>query len=59
MYWYDKIRVIYIEAIDKALIEGLNLNRNFFGLLLNKPEVKKEVLGVFAKEIYNTLRDNV
>ena len=47
---------VYYEAIDNALIQGLSLNQNFFSLLLNKPDFKKELLGIFTKEIYNTLR---
>ena len=41
----------YFDDIDDALIEGL-----FFSLLLNDEEIKREVLGIFTEEIYNSLK---
>ena len=49
----------YFDNIDDALIEGLNLNQDFFTLLLQNDEIKKEVLGIFADEIYQSLRREV
>lgn len=46
----------YFDRIDDMLIEGLEHNKEFFTLLLNNDELKKEVLGTFAEEIYNSLR---
>ena len=46
----------YFDNIDDALIEGLNQNQDFFTLLLQNDEIKKEVLGIFAGEIYKSLR---
>ena len=46
----------YFDNIDDALIEGLNQNQDFFSLLLGNDEIKKEVLGIFAEEIYRELR---
>ena len=46
----------YFDNIDDALIEGLNQNQDFFSLLLGNDEIKKEVLGIFAEEIYRGLR---
>lgn len=46
----------YFDNIDDALIEGLNQNQDFFTLLLQNDEIKKEVLGIFADEIYKSLR---
>ena len=46
----------YFDNIDDALIEGLSQNQDFFSLLLQNEEIKKEVLGIFADEIYNSLR---
>lgn len=46
----------YFDNIDDALIEGLNQNQDFFSLLLGNDEIKKEVLGIFAEEIYMGLR---
>ena len=39
------------------MIEGLSQNQDFFTLLLQNEEIKKEVLGIFAEEIYKSLRD--
>lgn len=47
----------YFDDIDDALIEGLSQNQDFFSLLLNNDEIKKEVLGIFTSEIYRSLRD--
>ena len=46
----------YFDDIDDALIEGLAQNQDFFSLLLNNDEIKREVLGIFASEIYKELR---
>ena len=47
---------VYFDNIDNALIEGLDQNQDFFTLLLDNEELKKEVLGIFADEIYQHLR---
>lgn len=47
----------YNDSTDNALIEGLSQNQDFFTLLLNDPEKKKEVLGIFADELYKELRE--
>ena len=46
----------YFDNIDDALIEGLSQNQDFFSLLLQNDEIKKEVLGIFTDEIYKSLR---
>ena len=46
----------YFDDIDDALIEGLEQNQDFFSLLLNDEEIKREVLGIFTEEIYNSLK---
>lgn len=46
----------YFDDIDDALIEGLSQNQDFFSLLLNNPDMKKEVMGIFMSEIYKELR---
>ena len=48
----------YFDGIDDALIEGLSQNQDFFSLLLNNEEMKKEVLGIFLGEIYKSLRED-
>ena len=47
----------YFDNIDEALVEGLSQNQDFFTLLLNNDDIKKEVLGVFASEIYRSFRN--
>lgn len=47
----------YFDNIDDALIEGLDQNQDFFSLLLGNDEIKREVLGIFAEEIYQSLRN--
>lgn len=47
----------YYDDIDDALIEGLEQNQDFFGLLLSNDEIKHKVLGIFTEEIYNSLRN--
>lgn len=46
----------YFTEIDKALIDGLAQNQEFFSLLLKNEDIKKEVLSIFTDEIYKTLR---
>lgn len=46
----------FYDDIDKALIEGLEQNQDFFTLLLNNEEIKRSVLGIFAGEIYTSLK---
>ena len=48
----------YFDNIDDALVEGLSQNQDLFTLLLNNDEFKKEVLGIFAGDIYRSLREN-
>lgn len=47
----------YDDSTDNALIEGLSQNQDFFTLLLNDSEKKKEAFGIFADEIYKELRE--
>ena len=48
----------YFDDIDDALIEGLSQNQDFFSLLLNDEELKRQVLGIFTSEIYKSLRNS-
>jgi len=47
----------YFDDIDDALIEGLEQNQDFFSLLLNDDDIKREVLGIFTEEIYTALKN--
>ena len=48
----------YFDNIDDALVEGLEQNQDFFSLLLDNEEIKRQVLGIFAGDVYNELRKN-
>ena len=47
----------FYDEIDDALIDGLNQNQDFFTMLLNNKEMKKDVLGIFLKSIYKDLKN--
>ncbi|MCM1545502.1 MAG: DEAD/DEAH box helicase family protein [Clostridiales bacterium] len=48
----------YYESADEVLIEGLSQNQDFFTLLLNNDDIKKEMLGIFLSEIYKEFRNS-
>lgn len=54
----DDFNFAFFDNIDDALIEGLDQNQDFFSLLLNNDEMKRQVLGIFAGEIYRNLRQS-
>ena len=47
----------FITQIDEALMDGLSQNQDFYEMLLNHDDIKKQALGIFAGEIYRTLRE--
>lgn len=53
----DEFKFSYFEDIDDALVQGLEQNQEFFSMLLNNPELKTKVLGVFVNEVYKTLKN--
>lgn len=54
----DEFRFSYFDDIDDALVQGLEQNQDFFSMLLNNPEIKKQVLGIFVTEVYKTLKNS-
>ncbi len=52
----ENFKFSYDKHLDDILIQGLDENYKFFQLLLNNDEVKKDVLGIFAEEIYKSLK---
>ncbi len=46
----------YLSDVDDVLADAYEHNTDFFGLLLNDEEAKKDVLGLFAPEIYEELK---
>lgn len=53
----DFVQFSYYDAIDEALYEGLQKNNDFFSDLMSNEEMKKAILGVFASEIYRSLKE--
>lgn len=49
----------FFDHVDDALIDGLEQNQDFFTLLLQNDEIKREVLGLFIGETYQSLRQVV
>ncbi len=47
----------FFDHVDDALIDGLEQNQDFFTLLLQNDEIKKEVLGLFVADTYQSLRE--
>ena len=47
----------FYDNLDDALLEGLEQNKDFFTLLLQNDELKREVMGIFTDEIYKILRE--
>ena len=48
----------YFTEIDDALLDGIQQNQEFYSLLLNDEALKKEVLGIFIKSIYEDLKND-
>lgn len=47
----------YFDAVQNALLEGYEQNQDFFTLLLDNDEKKRELMQVFLEDIYKNLRD--
>ena len=46
----------YFDAVKDALIDGFEQNQEFYTLLLENDEKKRELMHVFLEEVYKTLR---
>lgn len=46
----------YFDAVQDALIEGYEQNQDFFALLLDNDERKRELMQVFLEDVYKTLK---
>lgn len=46
----------YFDHIDDALLDAMAEEKDFSTFLLKNDDIKKNLLGVFAREIYNSLR---
>ena len=47
----------FFDHVDDAFIDSLEQNLDFFTLLLQNYEIKKEVLGLFVADTYQSLRE--
>ena len=50
-------RFAYFDAVQDALLEGFEQNQEFYALLLDNDEKKRELMQVFLEDIYKRLRD--
>ncbi len=48
----------YFDAVQEALIEGYEQNQDFFALLLDNDEKKRELMQVFLEDVYKNLRES-
>lgn len=46
----------FFDNVDDALVQGFEQNKDFFSLLLDKDDIKKNVLGIFIPELYKVFR---
>lgn len=47
----------YFDAVQDALLEGYEQNQDFFALLLDNDEKKRELMQIFLEDIYKRLRE--
>lgn len=47
----------YFDAVQDALIEGYEQNQDFYSLLLDHDEQKRELMQVFLEDVYKHLRE--
>lgn len=50
-------RFAYFDAVQDALLEGFEQNQEFYTLLLDNDEKKRELMQVFLEDIYKRLRE--
>ena len=53
---YSAIWLAYFDAVQDALIAGYEQNQDFFALLLDNDEKKRELMQVFLEDVYRNLR---
>lgn len=51
-------RFAYFDAIQDALIVGYEQNQDFFALLMDNDEKKRELMQVFLEDVYKHLRSD-
>ncbi len=50
-------RFAYFDAVQDALVEGYEQNQDFFSLLLDHDDQKKELMQIFLEDVYKRLRE--
>lgn len=50
-------RFAYFDAVQDALIDGYEQNQDFFALLLDNDDKKRELMQVFLEDVYKNLRE--
>lgn len=45
------------DKVDDALIDGLEQNQEFYSLLLNNEDIKKQIMHVFVEDVYQALKN--
>ena len=48
----------YYDAVQDALLDGYEQNQDFFALLLENDEKKRELMRVFLEDVYKALRNS-
>lgn len=48
----------YFDHIDDALLDAMAEDKEFSSFLLKNEDIKKQLLGIFAQEIYKSLRNS-
>ena len=51
-------RFAYFDAVQDALIAGYEQNKEFFSLVLENEEMRRELMQVFLDDVYKNLRTN-
>ena len=47
----------YFDAVQEALLDGYDQNQDFFTLLLENDEKKRELMQVFLEDVYKNLKE--
>ena len=50
-------RFAFFDAVQDALLDGYEQNQDFFALLLENDEKKRELMQVFLEDVYKNLRN--
>jgi len=53
----EDFRFAYFDAVQDALLDSFEQNKEFFTLLLDNDGKKRELMQVFLEDIYNRLRE--